>query len=100
MRADYSQEAIAPMDKAETLHRLKFLYDQVHQTAERVDHLPASLPLHIHPQSINWDEDVVRIEREYNWLSRTALEGGTLTQRELEAEGLPVEFRPGTLQPD
>lgn len=87
------------MQKAETLRRLKFLYDQVHQTAERVEHLPASLPLDIQPTSINWDADLQRIEAEYNWLAGQALADKTVSEAELAAEGLPARFPRGR-QPD
>ncbi|HWH70916.1 MAG TPA: hypothetical protein VNT26_16120 [Candidatus Sulfotelmatobacter sp.] len=83
------------LQKQHVLHRLKFLYDQVHQTAERIEHLPASMPLHIHPQSLNWDEDLHRFEDEYNWLVGQALADKTLTEGELEAEGLPARFPHG-----
>lgn len=83
------------MQKAKTLHRLKFLYDQAHQTAERVEHLPVSLPLDIHPTSINWEEDRHRIEAEYNWLAGQALADKTLNEGELAAEGLPIRFPQG-----
>lgn len=88
------EEAIA-LHKAQTLHRLKFLFDQVHQTAERVEHLPASLPLDIQPKSINWGEDLQRIEAEYNWLAGQALADKTLSEAELAAEGLPARFPKG-----
>lgn len=80
------------MHKANTLERLKFLYDQVHQTAERVDHLPASLPIHIQPKSLNWDDDLHHLEAEYNWLAGQALADKTLTESELAEAGLPVRF--------
>ncbi|HWI52101.1 MAG TPA: hypothetical protein VNT01_08160 [Symbiobacteriaceae bacterium] len=83
------------MQKADTLCRLKFLYDQVHQTAERVEHLPASLPLDIQPASINWNDDLHRIEAEYNWLAGQALADKTLSEAELAAEGLPARFPQG-----
>lgn len=83
------------MHKGNTLRRLKFLFDQVHQTAERVEHLPAALPLEIHPTSINWDEDLHRFEDEYNWLVGQALADKTLTPEELQAEGLPQRFPHG-----
>ncbi|MDF2630311.1 MAG: hypothetical protein K0R39_4142 [Symbiobacteriaceae bacterium] len=83
------------MHKGNTLQRLKFLFDQVHQTAERVEHLPAALPLDIQPVSINWDEDLRRFEDEYNWLVGQALADKTLTVEELQAEGLPEHFPRG-----
>jgi hypothetical protein len=79
----------------EALRRLKFLYDQVHQTAERVEHLPAALPLHIHPESLNYPEDLRRIEAEYNRLAGSAMAEGTFTAADLEAEGLPAHWRLG-----
>jgi len=83
------------VQKENVLHRLKFLYDQVHQTAERVQHLPASMPLHVHPQSLNWDEDLHRFEDEYNWLVGQALADKTLTPDELAAQELPERFHRG-----
>lgn len=81
------------MDRAETLDQLKFLYDQVHQTAERIEHLPASLPLDIEPQSLNYDKDLMRLRGEYNRLALAARVDGVLAEAELEAEGLPLQFR-------
>jgi hypothetical protein len=80
------------VNRAETLQRLKFLSDQVHQTAERVEHLPSAMPLHVHPESINWEKDLSRFQGEYNRLVRDALETGTLTPAELERENLPEGF--------
>lgn len=48
------------------LKRLKFLCDQVHHTAERRAHLEERMPLHIHPQSLNYDDDLTGIQGEYN----------------------------------
>lgn len=80
------------MDRAEALEKLKFLYDQVHQTAERAEHLEERLPLHIHPQSLNYERDLSRFQGEYNRLARQAWEQGLLTAGDLETEGLPTEF--------
>lgn len=78
----------------ETLERLKFLYDQVHQTAERIEHLPERLPLDIRPRSLNYEEDLARIRAEYNRLAREARDRGWLTGAALEAEGLPLHLGP------
>ncbi|MFZ5817896.1 MAG: hypothetical protein ACOY93_21810 [Bacillota bacterium] len=80
------------MNRSETLERLKFLYDQVHQTAERREHLEERMPLHVHPASLNYGEDLARIRDEYNWLAKQARAGRLLTEADLEAEGLPVQF--------
>lgn len=80
------------MNRDKTLHRLKFLWDQVHQTEERMEHLPASLPLDVHPESLNYPEDLARIKAEYNWLAKSALQDQTLTEGDLAAEQLPREF--------
>ncbi|HYG57884.1 MAG TPA: hypothetical protein VD902_07440 [Symbiobacteriaceae bacterium] len=80
------------MDRARTLHRLKFLWDQVHQTAERLEHLPSARPLHVHAESLNYPEDMSRFKREYNWLVQSALYDKTLTESDLQAAGLPPRF--------
>jgi hypothetical protein len=80
------------VNRADTLHRLKFLWDQVHQTAERIEHLPSDMPLHVHPQSLNYAEDLVRIKGEYNQLAREAVASGLLSAHDLQAEDLPQSF--------
>ena len=80
------------MKREETLERLKFLYDQVHQTAERQEHLPERLPLPIEPQSLNYDKDLSRFEGEYNRLVRSAQAEGLLTDMDLAENGLPQQF--------
>lgn len=80
------------MDRSEALHQLKFLYDQVHQTAERVEHLPERLPPDVHPTSLNYEKDLSRIQGEYNRLVRSAQEEGLLSEQDLEGEGLPLHF--------
>lgn len=80
------------MNRNETMQRLKFLYDQVHQTAERAEHLEERMPLHVHPESLNYEKDLSRIQGEYNRLVRDARGAGTLTESDLEAEGLPAQF--------
>lgn len=81
------------MERSDVLNRLKFLYDQVHQTAERVEHLPERMPLHVHPESLNYEEDLVRIQGEYNRTAQQAQAEGVLTAAELEEEGLPLQFQ-------
>lgn len=76
------------------LHRLKFLHDQVHQTAERLQHLPERLPLSVRPESVNYGEDLARLKNEYDRLAREALAEGLLTAADLEATGLPPGFAP------
>ncbi len=76
------------MDSSEALERLKFLHDQVHQTAERSEHLEERMPLHVHPQSLNYEQDLTRVKGEYNRLARDLLSQGV----NLEAEGLPDQF--------
>lgn len=80
------------MNRSEALQQLKFLYDQVYQTAERVEHLSERLPLNIHPTSINYERDLSRIEGDYNRLARSAQQAGLLSEQDLEAEGLPLHF--------
>lgn len=80
------------MNRKETLQQLKFLYDQVHQTAERAEHLEERMPLHVHPQSLNYEKDLSRIQGEYNRLARTARVEGVLSETDLKAEGLPTVF--------
>lgn len=80
------------LDRAEALHQLKFLFDQVHQTAERIEHLPAAMPLHVHPQSLNYPDDLHRLEGEYKRLFREGIAQGLFTPADVEAEGLPAEF--------
>lgn len=81
------------MNRTETLGRLKFLNDQVHQTAEREEHLSASMPLNVQPRSLNYDDDLARFKGEYNRLVRAAAGEGLLSADDLESEGLPAEFR-------
>jgi len=80
------------MDQRETMERLKFLYDQVHQTAERAEHLEERMPLHVHPQSLNYERDLDRVKGEYNRLVQHMQESAMLTNQDLEDEGLPVQF--------
>jgi len=80
------------MDRTEVLERLKFLHDQVHQTAERIRHLPQSIPFHVHPQSLNYEEDLEHIKAEYRWLAGEACRDQTLSPEELVEEGLPAEL--------
>ncbi len=80
------------MNRSESMQRLKFLYDQVHQTAERAEHLEERMPLHVHPQSVNYEKDLSRIKGEYNRLVQQLQESAMLTSADLEAEGLPVQF--------
>ncbi len=80
------------MDRADAINRLKFLYDQVYQTAERRDHLPERLPLDVRPRSLNYDKDLTRLTAEYNRLARQVQAEGVLTAAALEAEGLPLEM--------
>lgn len=80
------------MNRQEGMNELKFLYDQVHQTAERKEHLGERMPLHVEARSLNYGKDLRRIRSEYNRLSRDLREAGTVSQAELEAEGLPAEF--------
>lgn len=81
--------------REQALDRLKFLYDQVHQTGERLEHLPERLPLPIRPESVNYGEDLARLKNEYNRLAREVQAEGLLTAADLEAAGLPTRFAPG-----
>ncbi len=80
------------MDQIEALERLKFLHDQVHQTAERSDHLAERMPLHVHPDSVNYPKDLTRLKGEYNRLVGKAQTDGLITVAELQREGLPPKF--------
>lgn len=80
------------MDRAEALTRLKFLHDQVHQTAERSDHLGERMPLHVHPDSLNYPKDLTRLKGEYNRLAGKAQADGLFTAVEMQREGLPPQF--------
>lgn len=77
------------MNPAETLHRLKFLHDQIHQTAERSRHLPSAMPLHVHPESLNYQEDLTRLKQEYRHAVDAAIVQGELSPADLAREGLP-----------
>lgn len=77
------------MNQPHALERLKFLYDQVHQTAERIAHLPQSLPLGIEPASLNYEKDLSRLQGEYNRLVQQLEAEGLLSSTELEAQRLP-----------
>jgi hypothetical protein len=50
------------------------------------------MPLHVHPQSLNYAEDLVRIKGEYNQLAREAVASGLLSAHDLQAEDLPQSF--------
>lgn len=77
------------MDRNERLEQLKSLSFQVHQTSRRQEHLPNSMPLHVHPESINWEKDLTRLQGEYNRLARAAMADGLLTPADLAEAGLP-----------
>lgn len=80
------------MERDEALERLKFLHDQVHQTAERQEHLAERLPLAIEPQSLNYKEDLTRLRAEYNRLAGEAQSAGLVSAAELEEQGLPARM--------
>ena len=80
------------MRRKEILARLEMLHDQVHQTAERMAHLPERLPMEIEPQSLNYDRDLSRFQGEYNRLVREAQAEGLLSAADLEEYGLPEQF--------
>lgn len=80
------------MDRETAMQQLKFLWDQVHQTEERSDHLEERMPLHVHAASLNYEKDLTRLQGEYNRVARTAWESGLLTADEIEREGLPFQF--------
>lgn len=77
------------MNPAETLHRLKFLHDQIHQTVERSRHLPSAMPLDVQPESLNYQEDVTRLKQEYRHAVDVAMVKGELSPADLAKEGLP-----------
>lgn len=83
------------MNQQALLERLKFLYDQVHQTAERAEHLSERLAYPLDPASLNYDEDLTRLQGEYNRLVRSAEADGLLSAAQLAAEGLPAQFQKG-----
>lgn len=80
------------MEHNEILERLKFLHDQVHQTAERAEHLPERLPFPIQPRSLNYEKDLSRLVGEYNRLVNSARADGRLTPADLAENGLPEQF--------
>lgn len=80
------------MNQSEALERIKFLYDQVHQTAERQEHLQERMPLQVHPQSLNYGKDLSRIKGEYNRMVQFVQTEGLLSRSDLEGEGLPIRF--------
>lgn len=80
------------MNRSETMKRLKFLYDQVHQTAEREEHLEERMPLQVQANSLNYHKDLSRLQGEYNRLVQSAQAEGLLTSAELEAAELPHQF--------
>ncbi|MFZ5823128.1 MAG: hypothetical protein ACOY94_02100 [Bacillota bacterium] len=80
------------MNRSEAMERIKFLYDQVHQTAERQEHLQERMPLHVQPQSLNYHKDLSRIQGEYNRMVQFVQTEGLLSRSDLEAEGLPLRF--------
>jgi len=82
----------AAVDRSEMLNQLKFLYDQVYQTSERLQHLPERMPMQVEAQSLNYDDDLLRLQGEYNRAVKRAQEEGLLTAADLEAEGLPLQF--------
>lgn len=80
------------MNGREALDRAKFLYDQVHQTAERGEHLQERMPLGVRPESLNYGEDLQRLKGEYARFIQEAVSGGWLNPQDLEREGLPLRF--------
>lgn len=80
------------LNRVEALEQLKFLWDQVHQTAERIEHMPVSMPLGVHADSLNYEKDLTRFQGEYNRLAQTAQSAGLLSAQEIQAEGLPHRF--------
>jgi hypothetical protein len=84
----WAKEAIL-LHRDEVLHQLKELYDQTERTRERGDHLFEQMPLHVHPQSLNYGKDLDRKEADYNRLVRVAQRRGVLTEADLTEAGLP-----------
>lgn len=80
------------MDGREALDRAKYLHDQVHQTAERGEHLQERMPLGVRPESLNYGEDLERLKAEYGRFVQQAMAGGLLGPQDLEREGLPLRF--------
>lgn len=80
------------MDARETMERVKFLHDQVHQTAERKEHLPERIPMDVRPESLNYGEDLRRLRGEYDRFVQEAVAGGVLSAHDLEREGLPLSL--------
>jgi hypothetical protein len=83
------------MDPAETLRRLKSLHDRVESITVRSRELPERIPFHVHPESLNYAEDLMRAQDEYNRLAVAALAGGVLERVALEAQGLPPQIGQG-----
>jgi hypothetical protein len=82
------------MDQADTLRQLKSLRDRVESITVRIEELPERIPFHLHPESLNYAEDLMRAQDEYNRLAIAAVAGGVLGRSAMEAEGLPAQVGP------
>lgn len=80
------------LDRSTTLDRLRSLAAQVDRTAERASDLPHQMAFHVHPQSLNYEKDLLRLQGEYNRMVLAAHVDGILTAADLAAEGLPVHY--------
>lgn len=80
------------MEKAEALEQLKSLHDQIRRTEIRQEDLPDQMPFHVHPQSVNYEKDLTRLQGEYNRLAASLQREGVLTEMELAAEELPLQM--------
>ncbi|MGE5673250.1 MAG: hypothetical protein ACM3XM_05135 [Mycobacterium leprae] len=77
------------MKQEEALQQLHDLWDLAHRTYERQVNLPEAMPLHVHPQSLNYGKDLTRAEGEYNRLVAKCWADGILTAADLARVGLP-----------
>lgn len=77
------------MERNETLDRLQSLFDRVHRTAERGDHLQERVPLPVQTRSLNYAQDLENLQGEYRRLVSAALAEGVVNEIDLAAAGLP-----------
>lgn len=83
------------MEQAETLYRLKSLHERIQSLNVRIEELADRIPFHLHPESLNYEHDLLHTTDEYNRLAVAALAGGVLERGALEAEGLPPQHGTG-----
>ena len=80
------------MERDAALRQLKFLYDRIQRTTQRQEHLPDALAAAVEPESLNYSQDLVRLQSEYNRIAWDAQAEGILSAAELAEQGLPDRF--------